>query len=233
MQNTIEKFHDKHQYYEHIECLATHLAGYFKDEEISVFHEVVSLDFHLDVFFIQPADRNYNILLTSGMSLLEMTVPETIEDRAKYSFAELMILLPKSMDFGPMHDVPDKNAWVINMLKQAARFPHHCDTFISIGHSMQATEDLEPYETDTQFVGCVFLPSPSFDSKFTEFNCGKNVINIYSVFPIYKNELEYKIQYGFNAFLDLVIKSNPKDILDNERKNMIPTKKNFWGLFKK
>jgi hypothetical protein len=167
MENFGDKFHKRHHYHEHVECLGNHLAKFFTDEETTVFHELLSLDFHLDVYFIKPLDREYNILLTSGMSLLEMTVDADVEDRRDYLFAELMVLLPKELELSQVHTGEEKNSWIVSMLKQTARFPHHYDTFISIGHTLQATEDMKPYSNETDFVGSIILPSATFDSDFT------------------------------------------------------------------
>jgi hypothetical protein len=56
----LDKFHNKRYYDEHIDCLTNHLSKYFKDDEITTFHEIISLDFHLDVYLIKPGNRNYN-----------------------------------------------------------------------------------------------------------------------------------------------------------------------------
>lgn len=230
--NFLDKFHNKQHYDEHIECLTNHLSRYFKDDEITVFHEIVSLDFHLDVYFIKPDNRNYNILLTAGMSLLEMTVNSEIENRSDYLFAELMALVPKDLDFAEVFTGKEKNSWIISMLKETARFPHHYDTFIAIGHTLQATEDMQPYSSETEFIGCAILPSVTFDSDFTEFKCGDNKIKIYSVFPLYKNELDYKVQNGYAGLVDLLNKAQPKEIIENKRKNLV-NNKSFWNIFKK
>lgn len=71
LDDIINRLKNQKFYEEHIECLDKHVSKYFNDAEITVFHELVSLDFHLDVLFIQPKDRNYNILITSGMSVMK------------------------------------------------------------------------------------------------------------------------------------------------------------------
>lgn len=216
-----DKFQNKQRFDEHIECLDEHLSKYFRDEEITVFHEVVSLDFHLDVYFIKPADRKYNILLTAGMSAIAMTVDNRIEDPENYEFAELMVLVPKDIEFGEVYTGKEKNSWIISMLKQSARFPHHYDTFLAIGHTIQATADGAPYHEDTKFIGCAILPSVTFDEEFTEFSCGDNKINIYGLFPLYENELDYKRKNGYNGLLDLLIEQDIEEKLDLNRKNLL------------
>jgi len=221
MKEIIEKFQNKKFIGEHVECLEKHLSKYFDDGDMTVFHEMLSLDFHLDVYFIKLKDSNFNMLITSGMSGYEMTVDESIEDREDYLFSELMILVPKDITFSDVHTGKEKNGWLISMLKETARFPHHYDTFLSIGHTIQATADLEPYSQETDFIGCLVLPSVTFDESFTEFTCGEHKINIYSLFPLYKNELEFKIKNGYNKFVELLQEADPEEIIDNSRVNLI------------
>jgi hypothetical protein len=217
---TIQKFQQKKHFYENVETLEKHLDKFFKKDEMVVFHEFLSLDFHLDVFFITPKEKDFNLLLTSGMSLLEMQVSDNISNKDDYRFAELMLILPKEISFGSTI-TDENNDWLVNMLKETARFPHHYDTFFSEGHTLQATHDLQPYNDLTKFAGCVLLPSVTFDTDFTEIQSPNGVINIYSLFPLYKNELEYKLQNGYNKLLDLLINADTKEIFDNNRKNLL------------
>jgi len=224
----IKKIHDRKHYYENIACFEKHLDKYFESDETTAFHELLSLDFHLDVYFIQPKDKKFNILITSGMSLLEMQVPETVKNRENYLFAELMLLIPKDLEFDKTfpNKEGNKNAWLIDMIKQTARFPHHNDTFLTEGHTLQAWSEIEePYDKNTNFVGCILLPSATFDEDFMQIICDAGKINIYSLFPLYKNELEYKIENGYGKFFDLLIENNVKEVFDNNRKNLLATEK--------
>ena len=220
----IKKMQARKHYYENVECLVKHLDKYFKSGEITVFHEMLSLDFHLDVYFIQPQKEKYNLLVTSGMSLLEMQVSESIKNKEDYLFAELMLLIPKNLEFDKT--LPNKegneNAWIINMMKETARFPHHNETFLAEGHTLQAWSDItQAYDKGTNFVGCILLPSATFQEDFTQIICDDRKINIHSLFPLYKDELEYEIQNGYSKFFDLLIENDVKEIFDNNRKNLL------------
>ena len=224
-------FSDRKHYYEHAEWIDEHLSKHFNDSLISVFHEIPTLDLHLDVYFIKPENSPFNILLTGGMSTLKMNVSEQAENPKDLEFAELMMLIPKSIEFGQIYSGENKNDWIISILKRTAKFPHFYDTWIGIGHTIQAEEDLTPYGNDTEYVGAVILPSVTFDANFTEINKNGTKINIYNVLPLYKNEMEFKIENGYNKLLDLLIDSNGKEVLELNRKNLIP-KKTFWDKLK-
>jgi len=220
----IKKMQERKHYHENVECFEKHLGKYFKSDEMTVFHEIASMDFHLDVYFIQPKNEQYNLLITSGMSLLEMQVPERIENKEDYLFAELMLIIPKELEFDKTlpNKEGSKNAWIIDMMKQTARFPHHHDTFLTESHTLQAWADItQPYDENTNFVGCILLPSATFDENFMQLTCDNRKINIFSLFPLYKNELEYKLQNGYNNFLDILIESDLKEIFDNNRRNLL------------
>lgn len=217
----LKDIHSREHFYENIESLDKHLNKFCKEREITVFHEILSPDFHLDVYFINRKRDNFNMLITSGMSLLKMNVSDDVENKEDYSFAELMILLPKELEFEKVHTGEEKNGWIISMLKETARFPHHYDTWLGIGHTLQATYDLQPYSEDTDIVGCAILPSITFDEDFTEFYSSDRKINIYSLFPLYKNELEYKIENGYNKFIDILAEANAAEVFNPGRKNLI------------
>ncbi|WPR70493.1 suppressor of fused domain protein [Flavobacterium sp. NG2] len=221
-------FSDRKHYYEHAEWIDEHLDKFFDENLITVFHEIPTLDLHLDVYFIKPENAQFNILLTSGMSTLKMNVSERAENPTELEFAELMMLIPKEIQFDQVFPSGNKNDWIISVLKQTAKFPHFYDTWIGIGHTIQAEEDMTPYSDETEFVGALILPSVTFGEDFTEIKKNNRKINIYNVFPLYKNELEYKIENGYNKFLDLLIKANGKEVLDLKRKNVIPNK-SIWN----
>lgn len=221
-------FSNQEHYHEHVEWIAEHLDDFFDESLVTVFHEIGIFDIHLDVYFIKPENGPFNILLTSGMSTLKMKVSEQVENPSELEFAELMMLIPKEIEFEDVYSSENKNDWIITVLKRTARFPHYYNTWVGIGHSIQAEEDLSTYGDDTEFVGALILPSVTFSEKFTEINKDGRRINIYNVFPLYKDELEFKIKNGYNKILDLLIEANGKEVLDLNRKNLIP-KKSFWN----
>ena len=182
----MDNLYNKKLFEEHAEWIDNHLSKFYSDEEVFVFHEIMSLDFHLDVYFIKSEKHSFNILVTSGMSLMEMNLSDNIEDRNDLRFAELMLLLPKEIEFGEIHNGENKNDWIISMLKQTARFPHHYETWLGIGHTIQATEDFETYDEKTEFVGAIILPSVTFGEDFTEIEMDGQKINLYGYFHYIK-----------------------------------------------
>ncbi len=229
-------FRAKQQYHEHYELIEKHIEGYFENAEVNVFHEIPTLDIHLDVYHVKPKDSGYELLLTAGMSSMAMNVNEIPKDADSYRFAELMVLIPKGIDFGKIYPGKTKYDWIISMIKQAAKFPHFYDTWVGVGHTIQADEDMKPYSDETDFCGCLVLPTMTFPEDFQKIDSPNGVINIYGLFPMYKEELEFKIENGFNAFVQFLIKNNTPEIINFERKNYCqdtpkPTKNRSSGGF--
>jgi len=221
-------FSNREHFYAHSEWIDDHLSKFFEEDQIFVFHEIPTLDLHLDVYLIKPEGTAYNILLTSGMSLLKMNVSDQVEHPEDFEFAELMMMIPKSIEFGKIYTGKNKNDWILSVLKKTAKFPHFYDTWMGVGHTIQAEEDLTSNSEDTDYVGALILPSVTYDKDFTEIYRNGRKINIYSVFPLYKNELEFKVKKGYNRFLDVLIKANNGEMLEVNRENLFP-QKSFWN----
>lgn len=212
-------FRDKQQYQEHYELIDKHIDKYFKDADTNVFHEIPTLDIHLDIYHIKLKDAEFELLLTSGMSSIAMNVSKIPDDSDSYRFAELMVLIPKGIDFGKIYPSKTKYDWIISMIKQSAKFPHFYDTWIGVGHTIQADEEMKPYSDDTDYCGCLVLPTMTFPEDFQKISSPNGVINIYGLFPMYKEELDFKIENGYNEFIQFLIKNNTKEIIDFKRVN--------------
>ncbi|AYB34111.1 suppressor of fused domain protein [Chryseolinea soli] len=212
-------FREKEQFIDHYELVDKHIDTYFKGADIHVFHEIPTLDIHLDVYHIRPENAPFELLLTSGMSSISMNVSEIAKNSDAYRFAELMTLIPKGVDFGKMYPSNTKYDWIMSMIKQSAKFPHFYDTWIGTGHSIQAEENMDPYSKDTKYCGCLVLPTMTFPEDFQKIESPYGVINIYGLFPLYKEELEFKIQNGYNEFIQFLIKNNTEEIIDFNRVN--------------
>ena len=215
-------FRDKKQYHDHYELISEHIDKYFGDVKINVFHEIPTLDIHLDVYHISPADANYDVLLTSGMSSIAMNVTEIPEHSESYKFAELMTMIPKGTAFGKIYPSNIKSDWILSMLKQTAKFPHFYDTWIGVGHTIQAEAELKPYSDQTKYCGCIVLPTMSFPEEFQTVKSKEGEINIYGLFPLYKEEIQFKIEHGYNEFVEFLIKNNTPEIIDFDRVNFCP-----------
>src|SRR5688572_2036526 len=105
-------FRDKQQFTDHYELVDQHIGKHFNGSDIQVFHEIPTLDIHLDVYIIRPRNSAFEILLTSGMSSMAMNVSDIPNNSDPYKFAELMTLIPKGIDFGNMYPGGTQYDWI-------------------------------------------------------------------------------------------------------------------------
>jgi len=213
-------FREKQQYFDHSEIVNNHIEQYFQDAEINIFHELPTLDIHLDVYHIKPNDADFDLLFSNGMSSIAMDVSEIPQDSDSYKFAELITMIPKGIDFGNMYPSKTPNDWVITMVKQVAKFPHFYDTWMGIGHTIQADDVMGPYSDSTEYCGCIILPTMSFPEEFQSIESKNGIINVYSLFPLYAEELQFKINNGYNDFADLLIENDCSEVIDFDRKKL-------------
>lgn len=184
---------------EEMEAVEEHIRKYF-GEIGHVFHELVSPDIHVDICVVPPdGERKYYTLVTMGMGARRMQVPEEL---AKYRLerAELAIALPPDwrLDEESMKD--ERWYWPVRLLKVLARLPIQSDTWLGWGHTM---DNQRPFAEDTKLCGAI-LGEPQNIRK-EGFFChlpGGEEINFYQVIPLYREELEYKLEHNAEALLE-------------------------------
>lgn len=233
--NEVKKFEPAIGDGENIDAISNHIEKYIGKID-SVFHEIISDQVHIDVHWVKPTSRfPFHTLLTSGMSDKPMAVPVGHED---LRYAELCILLPADWEieggsYKLMEEVfeEENNYWPVRWLKYIARFPHEYDTWIGASHTIPNGEHAEPFADNTN-QGCMFIyPSIVFPADFHQLTTlsGK-IINFYSLYPIYKEEMELKLRKGADALLDKFEAHNVSNVVDPTRVNT-GLRKKFLGLW--
>jgi hypothetical protein len=107
------------------------------------------------------------------------------------------------------------------MLKGAARLPHHYNTWLASGHAIQAMANMESYHPASAYAGVVILPSVTLQEDFTSIPAPDGPLNIYSMFPLYRQEVEYKIAKGYSALLDCLVTKSGREIFGYERETLL------------
>ena len=216
----LNPYGDRPKFDNHRTELDYHLLKFFNEDEIKILFNPIEFEFRVDVIIIDRPEFDFNILITSGMSVLEMTNAAGIPDWDQHKFAEIVCVVPEIINSESLQPEGKFN-WVANMLRQTALFPHYEKTWLGIGHSVQANMQGEPYSSDTEFMGGVFLPSLYFESNFLIIPAGPNIINLFTFFPLYREELDFLIQNGYNEFIDLLIAIGQGAMFIPERNNML------------
>lgn len=210
----------------HIEEITEHIEKYIGEID-TVFHEIISDIVHIDVLFIKPTkeDPTYK-LITSGMSDLPMTIPSGID---VYKYAEVMITLPSywKLDNDSIKD--EKWYWPIRLLKELARFPHLYSTFLGIYHTYGPNEENICYHDSVKFCGSLLSPTTIYDEDFItlKINEEKEIIFL-SVIPLYKEEVDLKINEGTEELFNIMPKL--PEVVDIKRKNKVKSNQFYKAI---
>jgi len=184
-----------------VELIDSHLDKFFNDnEDIVVFDEIESEVIHRDIFFIKAnEERPYHILLSCGMSALPMKVPE---DDGSSPYAEIMFLLPKEWNLNYESFEDEQNYWPIRLMKELMMLPHPDETWLGFGHTFEHEVDDE-FAEKIGFKAVMLAHSMELSDDFTQIEMAdEQVVTIYSLIPLYPEELEFKKQNGAVALLE-------------------------------
>lgn len=188
---------------EYVEDIVAHFENVFPGRNSSVFHEIISDIVHIDVNVMEPTEEEpFWVLYTTGMSDLPMTIPDEIraEMDGNYDRAEVMMFLPASWELSEEAFKDDNNYWPIRLMKQMARFPHQYNTWLGYGHTIPNYQDYEPYADGTGLNGVVFYQLKEEISVIPTKDGNK--VHTYFLIPLYKEEMDYKLEHGMDALID-------------------------------
>ena len=169
-----------------------------------VFEEIESDDLTIDIVHVVRDDLDLNVLVTSGMSARAQAVPAGVEEVA---FTEILLMLPAEWPLTREAFVEDERAyWPLRLLKDVARYVHYQQTFIGFGHTVAFAEseaELEPYADNTELCAAIILPALLLGEAAFSFEDehGRDIA-CWSVVPLYRDELAFKMQYGADALMN-------------------------------
>lgn len=220
-------------YMEEIEDHFTELFN-VKDEEHRVFHELMSEYVHIDIHIISPnEERPFYVLFTTGMSDLQMTMPEeaTWDEKKLHERAEIICFLPPNWQPENPESPDDDYSWVISCLKRCARYPHEYKTYLEGCHTIQFTMENKPFSDNTRFSSVVFigLDYKDFDGKYGDkfggFSTKDNTyINLICLIPIYEEEMNFKLEEGAGKLFMRLFGETVKDfqqlVINNKRESV-------------
>ena len=184
---------------EEMEAIEGHIQQYFGKFE-NVFHELSSPDIHVDICVVPPSkDRYYYTLVTMGMGAHRMNVPEELAEY-KLERAELAIALPGNWKLKREDLKNERWYWPIRLLKTLARLPIASDTWLGFGHTMDNEED---FAKGTKLCAAILTgPQDTEDGSEVCILPSGEEVNFYQVIPLYREELEYKMEHDADALLD-------------------------------
>ena len=180
-------------------AIEEHIKNTFGEFE-NVFHELVSPDIHVDICVVPPSEaRDYYTLVTMGMGAHRMNVPEELAEY-KLERAELAIALPPDWKLDEESLKDERWYWPIGLLKVLARLPISNDTWLGFGHTM---DKQSPFAEDTELCAALLVGPQDVvwnGGEVCTLPSGEEV-NFYQVIPLYRNEMEYKMEHDADALL--------------------------------
>ena len=184
---------------EEMSAVEQHIKNTFGEFE-NVFHELVSPDIHVDICVVPPSkERDYYTLVTMGMGAHRMNVPEELAEY-KLERAELAIALPPDWKLDEKSLKDERWYWPIGLLKVLARLPISNDTWLGFGHTM---DKQSPFAEDTELCAALLVGPQDVvwnGGEVCTLPSGEEV-NFYQVIPLYRNEMEYKMEHDADALL--------------------------------
>jgi hypothetical protein len=198
----------------------------------SVFHEHDSDVVHVDIHWVKATrERPFHVLVTTGMSARPMDVPV-----GESSFAELIILLPSWWPMDKQSLTKGRYNWPIQGLHYLAKKPHLQNTWLGKGHTISNGDPAEPFANNTGFCCMLLLPSMSLPKASRQATLPDGtVVNFWALYPLYADEINYKLEHGLDALIDKFEAAGVSDIVDIHRASVMggnkPTRKKWFGLF--
>ncbi len=167
-----------------------------------VLHELDSPDIHVDICVVPPSERrNYYTLVTMGMGAHRMNVPKELAEY-KLERAELAIALPPDWKLDKDSMQEQRWYWPVGLLKVLARLPISNDTWLGFGHTM---DKQSPFAEDTELCAAILTGPQDMDLDTCGEVCilpGGEEVNFYQVLPLYREEMEYKLEHDADALLE-------------------------------
>jgi len=200
---------------------------YTQEQEAAFTREIEARFGKIDQVLREPESPNIRVelcvipgeegttLVTRGMGARAMNVPEELR-RYNHDRAELVMLLPQGWD---IHGRGECGYWPLRWLKLLARLPCEEDNWLGWGHTVPGGE---PFAENTAFDSLLlldaFIPDRQRKSEITL--PGGEQLRLYQLFPLYPEELSYKLEHGAQALVDCLMREKLlRPVLDIARAN--------------
>jgi hypothetical protein len=207
------------------ELIQAHIAAYIAPVDY-ILRETAGSQVRVDLLHVPPdgEDRPYHTFVTSGMSDSPMAAPKSM---GQFRYAELMLCLPEDWLLSLEELAHETNYWPLRWLKILAQFPHKFKTWVWHSHIMPNGDPPAPFASDTKLSSVVLSLPVTVDEDFVTLPVRENkVIYFFSLLPLYKEEMEYKIRSGWESLARRLDRAEISEIVDKNRRSTCPR----WSL---
>lgn len=208
---------------ERIEDIQKHI-GHHLDEVVSVHHELVSDQIHLDVALVPPGPgRPFQTLVTMGMSQRPMTLPPEQRQVGASDRTELVVLLPPEWDL-----TDSRHFWPLATLKTLARIPYEHRTWLGPGHTVTNGDPPAPYADGTALAGALVGPlAEPVRGLGTLRRAAGEQIQFLTVTYVTADEMDFKLKRGDARLVDQLVDAGVYGVVQATRPSVV--KKRWFG----
>jgi hypothetical protein len=178
---------------------------------LKVSHELLPLAPHVDVYIFQrkSGDRTVHLLVTGGMSDLEMNLPRRAVD------------IPRRVELIFYCNEPRDE--YISALRWVAHFPHDSKSWLGHGHTMPNGNPPAPFWGSKILDTLFFLP-PIVEKDQTLpglLQLDGEPVHFLWVVPLTTQECNFKLERGFGAMLDLFQQHRHPHVFEPNRQSYV------------
>lgn len=211
-------------FFKYTKDIDDHLNYLFPNRKIGLHIDPNNRKYQIDINIIYPEkDNDFYVLYTSGMSSEDMILPEEIETEfPEFKRAELFMMLPKTWDVENMVSLTPshESSWPMQLLRMIAKYHYEFFTWIGPGYTMEYS-----YFANNTKLSAAMLVSLNDDISVIKTK-DNQFISLYLVLPLYKEEVQYKLQYGYESLIEKYTQNFPIDdsskwVVDINRKNIV------------
>ncbi len=198
--------------------MPNYIFSYTKEERLELFRHItehfgkishISTDndefgINIDIIEINADDlRPYDTYITMGLGAYNMSEDDL------HSGAELMVYIPSDWD---LH----KRVWIRKYMRMIASLPIERKTSLAVGHMFSNGAPIAPW---TDLSASVLIPAQNvvIGSGNVNMSSGKT-ITLLQLFPLYHDEMKYKLSYGLNALIKKMEHISP--VIEFHRENV-------------
>ncbi len=183
--------------------LFRHITEHFgKISHISTDNDEFGID--IDIIEINADDlRPYDTYITMGLGAYNMSEDDL------HSGVELIVYIPSDWD---LH----KRVWIRKYMRMIASLPIERKTSLAVGHMFSNGAPIAPW---TDLSASVLIPVQDVvrGSGNVNMSSGK-IITLLQLFPLYHDEMKYKLSYGLNALIKKMEHISP--VIELHRENV-------------
>ncbi len=209
--------------FEYTSDIDNHLNYLFPGRKIGLHIDPSGDKYQIDINIMSPVDNeDYYVIYTSGMSSQEMLLPNGLaKEYPEFKRAELFMLLPKNWDVDNMTSyMPSHETyWPMQLLRMIGKFHYDFFTWIGPGYTIEYSS----FAKNTKLSAAMVV---SLGDEVSIMKTRDNkAISLYLVVPLYKEEVKFKAQHGYDAFIDKYIATFPPNngkewVVDINRTNI-------------